>query len=72
MDIITMEEDAPEYQPDKLNDILVVERIEQEGLCYAVMDYMDETSIQNPETAKLWKEARVALEALSKYLKLNE
>lgn len=57
---------------DLMNDIEVRERVEQEGLDYAVRHYMDGSSIQNPVTAKLWDEAATALEKLAKHLRLED
>jgi hypothetical protein len=53
-------------------DIEVRDIIENEGLEYAVLHYMDESSIDSTKTAKLWKVAREALQALSKHLKLED
>lgn len=57
---------------DKMNDIEVRERVEQEGLDYAVRHYMDGRSIQNPVTAQLWDNAAAALNALAEYLHLED
>lgn len=43
--------------------------IEDEGLGYAVQSYMDEDSIEDPELAKAWKEARAALDKIEELLK---
>ena len=56
----------------KLNDVEVVDVIEQEGVWYAVRDYLSEEDIENPKTAELWKVARLALNVLSQYLKLDD
>ena len=54
------------------NDIEVKERVEQEGLEYAVRHYMSSDSIKNPELAKLWDDAAASLDALAKYLRLDD
>jgi hypothetical protein len=57
---------------EKMNDIEVRERVDQEGLDYAVRHYMSGDSCQNPETAKLWDEAAAALNNLAAHLGLED
>lgn len=54
------------------DDFEVRDRVEQEGLDYAVRHYMDASSCKNPETARLWQEAADALNALAKHLHLDD
>ena len=53
------------------DDIKVKEIVEDEGLDYAIRHYMGSDSIKNPETAKLWDDAALALDALAKHLHLE-
>lgn len=46
----------------------VAERIEQEGLDYAIRHYMGSDGFTDRETARLWDEAEKALNALVKHL----
>jgi hypothetical protein len=49
----------------------VVDIIENEGMGYAVMNYMDSSQIMDLELAELWDEAATALGALESYLRAN-
>jgi len=49
----------------------VKEIVESEGLGYAVQDYMSADDINDPKLRKLWHNAKVALDALSSYLRLS-
>lgn len=46
----------------------VIDRIEQEGIGYAIMHYMDSSHIKDPETVRLWDNASNALSELVTYL----
>ena len=49
----------------------VADIVEDEGLGYAVMDYMDSSDFRDLELAKLWDDAAKHLNALSDYLRKN-
>lgn len=62
---------------EKLDDKLMTDHqvamtIENEGVGYAVLHYMDSTSIRSPETKKLWDDAENALKALMEHLGVED
>ena len=67
--------------PQKLKPQIIMEKtlsnndvanvVENEGLGYAVMHYMDSSNIQNKELAELWDKAEEACTNLEEYLKEN-
>lgn len=52
----------------KYTDHEVAEIIEDEGIGYAVLHYMNSTYCKNPETAELWDQAEIALKNLADHL----
>lgn len=46
--------------------------IEDEGLDYAVRFYLSEECIEDEDTQKLWRQARIALEKLAAHLELED
>jgi len=46
----------------------VRDKVEWEGLGYAVTNYMSEKDIKDPELKVLWKAARVAMKELESFL----
>jgi len=46
--------------------------IEEEGLAYAIQDYLDPDRIEDIETKTLWLNAKEALDKLSRHLNLND
>ena len=53
---------------DKMDNEEVANVVENEGLAYAIQDYMDHKRIADKKLAKLWKEAREKLDAISEIL----
>ena len=51
------------------NDVAAI--VEDEGIGYAVMDYMDSSDFRDLDLAKLWDNAAKHLNALEAYLKDN-
>lgn len=51
------------YSNQELNDI-----IENEGLCYAITDYINPRDIEDPTTLDLWATAKTAIEYLETHL----
>lgn len=51
------------YTVDEVSSI-----VENEGLGYAVQDYMSSERIEDPKLAKLWEEAKYALDKIDFYL----
>lgn len=52
---------------DKIKDI-----IEDEGLGYAVLDYLSPKEIDDPILARLWQSAQITLKQIEEYLDLGE
>jgi len=50
------------------NNCYALNKCDQEGWGYAIMDYTDGKEFIDPKTRKLWKEARDKLIELKKYL----
>ncbi len=62
--------DPPEPLPrvGKLSVVEVIEHISYEGLGFCIYDYISSGKIEDAKLARLWKEARQALQAVVEYL----
>ena len=57
---------------EKYDIIDVRDRIIQEGIGYAIMDYMDGSCIADPVLAKMWDDAADLLNKICAYVHLDE
>lgn len=60
-----------EVEDQKCTNLYVAERIEQEGLDYAVRHYMSSDNFEDRKTAELWDAAEKALNDLMTHLVNN-
>lgn len=53
---------------NKYSTEIVTEMVEREGLGYAIQHYLSGDSIEDPELAKMWDEAKTLLDRIEVHL----
>lgn len=56
---------------NKISNEEIIEIISDEGLEYAIMDYLSPKNIMDEHLFKLWVDAEKALKAIKEYLGIN-